>query len=121
MNTARTIQINVRLPREASKNLDSLAKLTKTKRINLAQRMLENGIVLERRNIALQLYRDGEVTKSRAAEIAGISIWEIDDLITASHTVTPMSVEDAVSEVRRVVASVAVIGAKSRNKNRKRP
>lgn len=114
MNSTKTIQINVRLPCEASKELDSLAKLTKTKRINLARRMLENGIATERRNIALQLYREGEVTKSRAAEIAGITIWEMDDLITSSQTSLPMSVDDAVVEVRRIVASVAVAGAKAR-------
>lgn len=112
MDTAKTIQINVRLPRAASKELDSLAKLTKTTRINLARRMLENGIATERRNIALQLYREGEVTKSRAAEIAGLTIWEMDDAITSSQTSLPMSVDDAVIEVRRIVASVA--GTKAR-------
>lgn len=105
MNTAKTVQMNIRLPRELSKELDSLAKLTRIKRISLVRRALENGIMAERRTLALQLYKESEVTLSRAAEIAGVSIWEMDDLISAAELRSPMSVADAISEVRRIVAA----------------
>jgi predicted HTH domain antitoxin len=54
------------------------------------------GIASRKRELALRLYRAGKASKSRAAEVAGISLWEMMDLIDQAAVPNPDSLEEAV-------------------------
>ena len=58
-----------------------------------------------RRALALQLTTNGEITLSRAANVAGMSIWEMDDAVSLAGIRSPISARDGVAEVRRIVAT----------------
>lgn len=47
------------------------------------------------------------MTKSKAAELAGISLWEFLDLAASIEPGLSYGVDEAVAEVRRLVAEVA--------------
>ena len=54
---------------------------------------------------AVQLYREGEVTLGRAAEIAGITRWEFETLLAdrgIQRSVTPDPVEELERQVERL-------------------
>jgi len=46
------------------------------------------------------LYRDGTVTLSRAAEIAGISIWEMIDVLGKRKIILQYDVEDLEEDLK---------------------
>ena len=49
---------------------------------------------------ALELYRNGRITLSRAAEIAGLSIWEIIDALEKRKIVIQYDAEDFEEDVK---------------------
>ncbi len=62
-------------------------------------------IAERKRDLALELYRLGQVSKSKAAEIAGISLWELMDLIEQEPGSGSYTLEQAVEDVRKIIAS----------------
>ncbi len=107
MSTTQSNQINLRVSDELVSDLDALAEQERASRIDLARQILLEGIANRKRSLALRLYREGKVSKSRAAEIAGISLWEMMDLIDQAALPTAYTLREAVEEVRRLVAQIA--------------
>jgi len=105
--TTKSIQINLRVPDEVASDLDALAEQERASRIDLARQILLEGIALRKRDLALRLYREGKVSKSRAAEVAGVSLWEMMDLTDQAALPTAYTLQEAVEEVRRLVAQIA--------------
>jgi predicted HTH domain antitoxin len=104
MSTLNSIQINLRVPEEVASDLDQLAEQAHATRIDVARQILLAGVAARKRAHALELYRQGRASKSKAAEIAGISLWELMDLIGREETPNTYTLQDAVDEVRRLVA-----------------
>ncbi len=107
MSTAKSNQINLRVPDRVVSDLEALARQERASRIDLARQILLEGIAARKRDLALRLYREGQVSKSRAAEIAGISLWEMMDLIERASLPAPYTLQEAVDDVRRLVAQLA--------------
>jgi predicted HTH domain antitoxin len=99
-----SIQINLRVPVEVAADLDKLAEQAHVTRIDVARQILLTGIAERKRNQALELYRQGKASKSKAAGIAEISLWEMMDLIEREEIPSVHTLQDAVDEVRRLVA-----------------
>ena len=106
MSTTKSIQINLRVPHEVASDLDTLAKQEHALRVDLARQILLDGIAHRKRVLALHLYHEGKASKSRAAEIAGISLWEMMDLIDQASLSSTYTLQEAVEEVRRLVARI---------------
>lgn len=53
---------------------------------------------------ALRLYREDRITKERAAEIAGVSLYEILDAVRRQRIPNPLTVSEALEEIERLVA-----------------
>ena len=107
MSTTQSNQINLRVPDEVVSDLDALAEQGRASRIDLARQILLEGIARRKRDLALRLYREGKVSKSRAAETAGVSLWEMMDMIDQAALPTAYTLQDAVEDVRRLVAQIA--------------
>ena len=103
MNTMKSIQINLRVPGEIASDLDKLAEQAHVTRIDVARQILLTGIAERKRAQALGLYRQGKASKSKAAEIAGISLWEMMDVIEREEIPSALTLQDAVDEVCRLV------------------
>jgi predicted HTH domain antitoxin len=104
MSTPNSIQINLRVPKKIASDLDALAVRGHITRIDAARQILFDGIEQRKRALALDLYRNGKLSKSKAAEIAGISLWEMIDLVAEDAVPSPYTLEEAVSDVRRLIA-----------------
>jgi len=72
-----TSTISARLDDEELALLDSLGELVGFDRSTVLKSILRKGMRDWRIEIAIQQYRAGEITLSRAAEIAGISQWDL--------------------------------------------
>lgn len=104
MATIKAAQINLRVSAPTVADLDALAEYDHVTRVDVARQILLEGIAQRKRNLALRLYREGRASKSRAAEIAGISLWEMLDLIDRTELAGEYSAEQAVEDVRRLFA-----------------
>ena len=98
-----TTQINIRVPGEVAEELDWLAKQQHLHRVDVARQILLEGISRQRRELALRLYRRGEVSKAKAAEMTGISLWEMMDLVEREQIPSGWTLQDATEEVERIV------------------
>ena len=67
--------ISLRLPRETIKKLRELADKEGKDRSKLIREMLEHGVKEKRIEQAVELYRLGQVTGWKAAELADVSLW----------------------------------------------
>ena len=67
--------ITLRLPLQTAKKLQEIAKKEGKDRSTLIHELLENGIKEKSVEQAVELYRRGQVTAWKAAQLAGISLW----------------------------------------------
>ncbi len=67
--------ISLRLSRETLKKLDELAARERKDRSALIRELLERGIKEKDLDYAIDLYRRGDVTGWKAAQLAGTSLW----------------------------------------------
>jgi len=81
MVTTDRLQVNIRLERELLAELDEMAGAENLDRTELARRLLREGLRRERLDIAVRRYREREVSASRAAEMARVSLYEMLDRI----------------------------------------
>ncbi len=87
-------QINLRLERELVDSLDDLARKDHVDRTEIARRILVDGIAKARMDRALVDYRAERVTAWKAAEDAGVSLYEMLDRIHEAHIPHPMDPEE---------------------------
>jgi len=81
MTISDRTQVNIRLERELLDELDEMASVESVDRTELARRLLRDGLKRERVALAMRRHRAGEVSVGRAAEEAGISLYEMLDRI----------------------------------------
>ncbi|MEM1507004.1 MAG: UPF0175 family protein [Thermoproteota archaeon] len=86
--------VSARLPKEMVRFIEEIAREERVDKSTILERALEHYLREWRLNKAVELYRDGSVTLSRAAEIAGVSIWEMIDVLAQKKVTLQYSVED---------------------------
>ena len=93
----------VRIPEDLQKQIAELVMSEKSDKATIVRNLLELGIAEERKNIALHLLRDEQVTFTKAAEIAKLSLWEFMDLIKQRKIEwVRYTVEDVESEMKEI-------------------
>ena len=95
-----SVVVSARLPREMVKLIEEIAREEKIDKSTVVERALEHYMREWRLNKAVESYRDGLVTLSRAAEIAGVSIWEMIDVLVQKKVTLQYSVEDLEEDLR---------------------
>jgi predicted HTH domain antitoxin len=98
-------QLNIRIPKKLARELAALAEAEHVAKIDMARQLLWEGIARRKQDVALKLYAQGQVSRSRAAEIAGLSLWEFTDMVTQRGTRWDYSLEDAKEELQRVLSA----------------
>jgi predicted transcriptional regulator len=75
------IQMSIRLDRALLNELDELASADHVDRSEMARRLLETGMTGHRMERALREYRRSNMSAWKAAEIAGVSLYQMLDRI----------------------------------------
>lgn len=78
--------ISARVPDELEDELEAYLEDERLDRSTAIRRLLVEGLETWRRERALEKLADGEVTFSKAAELAGVSVWEFARLVREHDT-----------------------------------
>jgi len=98
--------LGVRLPKEIEQHLAEFMRLEGVDKSTAVRKILERGISEWRRERALKLLGEGKVTFARAAELAGISLWELVELVRERKVewvhLTPQEIEREFKLAKRI-------------------
>ncbi len=72
----------------------------KVDKATAVRKLLEIGVQGWRREMAIQLLRDGKATVWRAAVVAGLPLWDFISLIDERKIILPISGKDVIDDVR---------------------
>ncbi len=92
--------ITLRLPPETAKKLREIAKKEGKDRSTLIRELLENGIKEKNVEQAIELYRAGQVTGWRAAQLAGISLWNFYKILADEEVLIQYSERDLEEDLK---------------------
>ena len=82
----KTITVSTRLDPAEAEAVAALANEARQDRATFLRQMLRRGVESYRRQRACDAYRLGEASLSRAAELAGVSLYDMIVLLAASNT-----------------------------------
>jgi len=86
--------ISARLSKERVKLIEEIAREEKVDKSKVLDRALEHYTKEWKLQKAVESYREGLATLSRAAEIAGISVWEMIDVLAKRKILPQYDIED---------------------------
>ena len=98
-------QLNLRVPETIVQGLDEIASKEQIDRTALARKMLSEAIQQWKVEDAIAACRRGEITKARAAELAGISIYEIMDEVRRRGASPSYSLDELREDLSSLVVS----------------
>lgn len=73
--------ISTRVPKKIEEELELVGKVEKVDRSTAVRKILEIGLKKWKIERALDLLKKEKITFNKAAELAGISVWELADLL----------------------------------------
>ncbi|MBN1539604.1 MAG: UPF0175 family protein [Candidatus Thermoplasmatota archaeon] len=79
--------ISTRIPEELEEDLKRFIEEENIEKSGAVRKLLISGLEEWKKKRALQLLSEGYVSYSRAAEIAGMDIWEFSELVKRTKTV----------------------------------
>jgi predicted HTH domain antitoxin len=115
MAQPKTEQLNVRLPKSLLRGVEEVAEVERLDRTAVIRKLIAEGLERYRLDRAVRLYAEGRISKARAAEMAGISIYEMLDEIEKRGLRSPYTIED----IRQDLELLRVRYARSRPIRRK--
>lgn len=92
--------VAVRIPREIEKELKVIIETEGLDKSTAFRKILEKGLKEWKKELALKLLQEGKVTLWKSAKIAGLSIWEMLDLIEKRGVALPIRAEDVIEDIR---------------------
>jgi len=101
--TETTRQLNIRISENLVEGLDYIAAEESVDRTSVARKLLTEGIQQWRLMHALNLYEQGQITKERAAEMAGVSIYDILDELRQRGTVAQYNLDELRQDLSRLI------------------
>ena len=92
--------ISLRLPRETIKKLRELADKEGKDRSALIREILEHGVKEKNLDHSIELYRIGQVTGWRAAQLAGVSLWRFYRILAEKGVLIQYSEHDLEEDLK---------------------
>ena len=88
------------MPRETLEKLDELADRERKDRSALIRELLDSGIQEKDIEYAVELYRKGQATGWRAAQLAGISLWNFYKILNERDVLIQYSEHDLEEDLK---------------------
>lgn len=95
-------QIATRVDKDLLAQIKEIEKEMKADRAEVIRRLLGEGIKKHQLDKAMTMLRNGNVTISKAAEIAGVSIWEMMEVMREKQIPVPYDEEDLRKSLKRI-------------------
>ncbi len=87
-------QISMRLPEKTYKLIEKLSKLEKMEKSSVLREAIQKGLDRMKKDLALRLYRDDELSISEAANLAETSFPEMMDLLVKHGMKSKITLDD---------------------------
>lgn len=94
--------ISFRTKKELRELAEHLASLESRKLSDEFREIFRTGIAEKRKQVAIEKYRNGEVSLGKAAEIAGLSLWEMLELLREYRVELNLETEDIVKAAEEI-------------------
>ena len=92
--------ISARVPKERAQLLEEIAREEKVDKSTILVRALDHYVREWKIKKAIESYMNGSATLPKAAEIAGISVWEMIELLAERGIFSQYSIEDLEEDLR---------------------
>lgn len=92
--------VSARLPKEMVDLIEEIAREEKVDKSTVLDRALDHYIREWKLQRALDSYREGAATLPRAAEIAGLSVWEMIDIFSGRKIQPQYDIEDLEEDLK---------------------
>ena len=92
--------VSARLPKEMVDLIEEIAREEKVDKSTVLDRALDHYTREWKLQRALESYREGAATLPRAAEIAGLSVWEMIDIISKRKIQPQYDIEDLEEDLK---------------------
>ena len=86
--------VSTRVPEDMAKDIEAIEKEGKSDRATVVRKLLAKAIADRKLERALGLYSGGKVTLWKASKIAGVSLWEIMEIVQQRKISFQYSYED---------------------------
>ena len=96
-------KISFVIPEELKKEIDNLKEMYKEEQSSLIRRLLWRSINEEKTDFAIKEYLNEKISMGKAAEIAGISIWEMLDELKKRDITLKYKISEAQSEIENLL------------------
>jgi len=96
--------ITTRVPDELAEEVERIAQAEALDRSTTIKRLLIQAIQTWKIDYALRLYQNGKISIGKAAETAGISLWELLDTIVKRNIPLQISKEDLEDDLKAAMA-----------------
>jgi len=96
-------KISFVIPEELKKEIDNLKELYKEEQSSLIRRLLWRSIKEEKTDFAIKEYLNEKISMGKAAEIAGISIWEMLDELKKRNITLKYKISEAQCEIENLL------------------
>ncbi|MBI2080006.1 UPF0175 family protein [Candidatus Micrarchaeota archaeon] len=81
MTVTKMRLISIRIPDELNEQLADLSEQDDLDKSTLIREVLTSGLEQKKLELALERYKKGKITLSKAAYLAGISLWKMFDIL----------------------------------------
>jgi predicted HTH domain antitoxin len=92
--------LSLRIPKETAKKLRELANKEKKDRSTIIREILEKGVKEKNVENAVELYRKGQVTGWKAAQLAGTSLWSFYQILAEKGVLIQYSKQDLEEDLK---------------------
>ncbi len=92
--------LSTRVHRGLEEELRLYMRAEKVDKATALRKLLELGVKDWRKETALDLLREGKVTVWRAAEVAGLPLWDFVSLLEDKRVVLPIRGKDVIDDLR---------------------
>lgn len=92
--------ITLRLPPHTAKKLQEIAKKEGKDRSTLIRELLEKGVKQKSLEQAVELYRTGQITAWKAAQLAGVSLWAFYKILEEKGVLIQYSEQDLEQDLK---------------------
>lgn len=94
--------VTARVPADLYEAIEEIRAEEQVDRSTAVKRLLERGIDDWRVETAVRRYRDGEVSVGRSAELADVSLWRFQDILTERGVEANYSEADLAADIAAV-------------------
>lgn len=96
-------KISIVISDDLKKEIDKLKELFQEDQSSLIRRLLWKSIVQEKIEFAIKEYINDKISMGKAAELAGVSIWEMMDELKKRNIALKYKISEAQSEIEKML------------------